>query len=232
LRDEISRISEAYLKRKALGKSNLYSYFNPSALFIRQKLERTIIKYLHLHEIHNLSEKRILDVGCGTGPTLRDFIQYGANPKYLNGIDLLSERLETAVKLSPNINLVNGDASILPYKDKSIDIIMQRTVFTSILDNQMKRNIAKEMLRVLKPDGIIIWYDFYMNNPKNSDVKGVKKQEIYALFPDCNICLERITLAPPLIRIISVYSWFLCYLLEKLKILNTHYIGIIKRDHN
>jgi hypothetical protein len=50
---------------------------------------------------------------------------------------------------------------------------MQFTVFTSILDKDMKRNIAAEMLRVLKPKGVIIWYDYFVNNPKNSDVRGV-----------------------------------------------------------
>ncbi|MCC7210276.1 MAG: hypothetical protein IT451_00360 [Candidatus Brocadia sp.] len=40
----------------------------------------------------------------------------------------------------------------------------------------MKKGIAAEMLRVLEPDGVILWYDYYMNNPKNPDVKGVKKR--------------------------------------------------------
>ena len=73
---------------------------------------------------------------------------------------------------------------------------------------------------------IILWYDYHMNNPNNPDVKGVKKKEIYELFPNCIIHLKRINLAPPIARAIAPYSLLLCYLLEKLKVFNTHYIGV------
>jgi len=57
--------------------------------------------------------------------------------------------------LSSNIDFRCGNAEELPYEDESFDIVMQFTVFTSILDNEMKIRIAKEMLRVLKPKGIL-----------------------------------------------------------------------------
>jgi hypothetical protein len=68
-----------------------------------------------------------------------------------------------------------------------------------------------------------------MNNPKNPDVRGVKKKEIYEHFPDSEIYLERITLAPPLTRVIAPFSIILCQLLEKFPLLCTHYIGVIRR---
>lgn len=49
------------------------------------------------------------------------------------------------------------------------------------------------MCRVRNPDGLILWYDFYMDKPRNSDVKGVKLRELEDLFPKCLIRLERIT---------------------------------------
>jgi SAM-dependent methyltransferase len=227
--DEIYRIKEAYTKRDTLNKSRIYTYFNPSALYYSQQLERYIIIYLKRNGIDDLSRKHILDVGCGIGEVLRNFIRYRARPENLNGIDLLSDRVEIAKRLSPNINFKCGDASNLPYGDESFDIVLQFTVFTSILDSQMKKEIAGEMLRVLKPDGIIFWYDFHMNNPQNPDVKGVKKKEIYELFPDCSIYLKRITLGPPIARTIAPFSFLACYFLENLRIFNTHYIGIIKK---
>jgi hypothetical protein len=93
----------------------------------------------------------------------------------------------------------------------------------------MKRNIAKEMLRVLKNDGIILWYDFIYNNPKNPDVKGIGKKEIISLFPNCKFDFNKITLAPPIARFIAPHSYLVCYLLEKLKIFNTHYLVVIKK---
>lgn len=153
-------------------------------------------------------------------------------PTSLSGIDLLPDRVETAMSISPNIDFRCCSAEALPYDDRSFDIVMQFTVFTSILDHQMKRDISREILRVLKPDGIILWYDYHMNNPKNPDVRGVKKKEIYELFPDCDIHLKRITLAPPLTRLIAPYSIILCQILEKFPLLCTHYLRIIRKPQN
>ncbi len=176
-----------------------------------------------------LRDKKILDLGCGAGGELRNFIQYGALPENLYGTDLLEDKIEQAKMLSPNIDFRCGDASKLPYEDESFDIVMQFTVFTSILDEKMKRRIASEMLRVLKPDGIILWYDYFISKPTNLDTRGVRRREIKRLFPNCIFDFHRITLAPPIARAIAPWSWLICYLLEKLSFLRTHYLGIIKK---
>ena len=164
------------------------------------------------------------------GGVLREFIKYGAKPKYLYGIDLLDDRIEIAKDISPNINFKCGDASNLPYEDEYFDIVVQFTVFTSVLKKEIKKDIDKEMLRVLKKEGIILWYDFSYNNPKNPDVKGIKKKEVVNLFPNCKFTFKRVTLAPPIVRFIAPRSWLLCYLLEKLSFLCTHYLVIIRKE--
>jgi ubiquinone/menaquinone biosynthesis C-methylase UbiE len=227
---EIERIREAYMKRKKLI-GDKYSLFIPANQFMFFQREKEILKILMKYDLNQLRDKKILDLGCGDGAVLRNFIQYGASPENLYGIDLLEDKIELAKKLSPHIDFCCGNAEKLPYDDKIFNVILSFTVFTSILDTEMKKNIAKEMLRVLKNDGIIIWYDYHMNNPKNPDVKGVKKKEIYSLFPNCCIWLRRITLAPPLTRLIAPYSWIICYLLEKIPILCSHYLGIIRKQN-
>ena len=42
----------------------------------------------------------------------------------------------------------------------SFDLLLQSPVFTSILDQAMKERVAAEMMRVSKPGGLILWYDF------------------------------------------------------------------------
>src|SRR5438067_13539414 len=98
---------------------------------------------------------------------------------------------------------------------------MQSTVFNSVLDASMKEELASEMCRVLKPDGLILWYDYHMNNPRNPDVKAVKRREIHAFFPHSDIRLQRITLAPPQARLLAPYSLLLCYFLRKVRWLCT-----------
>jgi SAM-dependent methyltransferase len=201
-------------------------------LFIVQCRDRAIIEAFKLHGITALENKKILDIGCGGGRELVTLIRYGARPENLFGIDLLQSRIDNARQINSHIDFRCGDAASLPYGDDSFDIVLQFTVFTSILETRMKRDIAREMLRILNPAGIILWYDYHMNNPKNSDVRAVKKKEIHELFPGCEIHLKRITLAPPLVRLIAPYSWIACYLLEKLNVFNTHYLGVIKKVHD
>lgn len=226
---EIERIKKAYAKRNSLIKDDRYSYFNQANLFIVHLREKEMLRLLHYAGMNSLKDTIILDVGCGRGRVLQRFVDYGALPEDLFGIDLLPDRIEQAQKLNPGINFKCGDAQKLPYRDESFDIVLQFTVFTSVLDEQMKGNIAREMLRVLKRDGIILWYDYHVNNPKNPDVKGVKKKEIKQLFPNCSFHFRRITLAPPLVRVIAPYSLLLCYLLEKIPLLCTHYLTVIRR---
>jgi hypothetical protein len=85
------------------------------------------------------------------------------------------------------------------------------------------------MLRVLAPGGAILWYDFFVDNPSNPHVRGVRRREIEALFPGCRVSLRRATLAPPLARRIVPVSWNLAALLESLRVLDTHYFGMIRR---
>ncbi|MBU1863728.1 MAG: hypothetical protein KKH94_08715, partial [Candidatus Omnitrophica bacterium] len=71
--------------------------------------------------------------------------------------------------------------------------------------------------------------DYHVENPFNSDVKSVNKKQIFELFPECEIRMRRVTLAPPISRKLAKYSFGACYFLESLKIFNTHYFGAIKK---
>jgi hypothetical protein len=57
----------------------------------------------------------------------------------------------------------------------------------------------------------------------------VSKREIRMLFPACRIDLRRVTLAPPLARLLAPRSWLLTYLLSCSRVLCTHYLGAITR---
>lgn len=68
---EKERIKQAYERRKERIPSHLYSYFNPANLFIIQHREREIINALKRCAISKLDDKKILDLGCGSGGELR-----------------------------------------------------------------------------------------------------------------------------------------------------------------
>lgn len=229
---EPSRIAAAYERRKRSIVSGRYSLFERGNLFRIHEMESRILAQLRKYEFAPLHEKQILEIGCGSGFWLRRLIQWGARPEKLSGIDLLADRIAEARRLSPiGIDLQCGNASQLPYSGGSFDLVLQSTVFTSILDPLMKRQVAREMLRVLRPGGYVLWYDFFVNNPRNPDVHGIGKREIRDLFPRCSITFQRLTLAPPLGRRIGSYSSFIYYLLSCVRLFCTHYLAfVLKRE--
>ncbi len=224
---EEQRIKAAYARR---GGIELYSRLNVAQLFLAQERERRTIALLKRHHLTPLAERTILEIGCGLGNWLRDFVNWGATPTNLTGLDLLPDRVARAGELCPpGVTLLCGSAAQLELADESFDIVLQATVFTSILDGEFRRRAAAEMLRVLRPGGIVLWYDFHARNPRNPDVRGVTKREILALFPGCDVHLERITLAPPIARALARRSWSLCSTLGRIPLLCTHYLGAIRK---
>jgi ubiquinone/menaquinone biosynthesis C-methylase UbiE len=224
---ETERIKAAYGRRQC---GDLYSWFDRGHLFLMQGRERRVLNVLRNLGLSRLEGLKILEVGCGHGFWLGEFIKWGARAENLTGIDLLAGRLITARSvLAANVGLVQANATHLPFPSGAFDLVLQSMVFTSILDAAMKQAVAEEMLRVLKPRGHILWYDYFRDNPWNKDVRGVKKAEIFRLFPGCEIKLSRLTLAPPLVRILAPYSFLLCAILEKLLFLNTHYLGVMRK---
>ena len=224
VRSEEERIRAAYARRPV--EDWRYSPFNPAHLLAMQQLETGMLALLRRNRRTQLSSYRVLDVGCGAGRLLNRLLGWGAAPANLAGVDLLPDRIAEARSLLPaEVRLICASARQLEFPAESFDLIFQLTVFTSILDPELKRQIAAEMLRVLRPEGLIVWFDYHMNNPRNPDVRGVGKQKIRELFPGCRIELRRITLAPPINRLLAPWSPLLCQLLSRAPFLCTHYLG-------
>ena len=224
---EEERIRETYARRAR--RRHWYSWFNAAYVFMAQERERAVLQALAENGMAHLADKRILDVGCGAGAWLQDFLKWGASPENLWGIDLLAERVEQARRLLPSAAQVRcGSARSLDVPAGSFDVALQSTVFTSILDPELKRQIAKQMMRAVDGRGLILWYDYRVDNPSNPDVRGVGRSEIRKLFPHCDVRLRPVTLAPPLLRGLAPQARPLCLLLEKLPWLCTHYLGVIR----
>lgn len=226
--NDMDRLRKEYADREnRLSGSDLYSPFNPANLFIMQQRHRITLSVLRRHGFFPLLKQRILEVGCGTGGVLSEYLSYGASPRILHGSDLLSNRIKQAHAALPFLSLTCADGQNFPYARDAFDLVLQYTVFSSILDERIKAHIANEMLRaVRKPGGMILWYDFWLN-PTNPQTRGIHPSEIRRLFPGCQFEFHRITLAPPIVRRLVPVSWLLCAFLEKLKIFNTHYLVAI-----
>ena len=180
--------------------------------------------------ILNLHSMRILDIGCGNGFWINEFIKWGADPSNITGVDVDPRCVQTAItNTAKTVTLQCANGSSLPTEDNSYDIVLQSTLFTSVLDTDTRTRIASEMMRVLDQKGFILWYDFHVNNPNNSAVRRVSRSEIRRLFPACHVTLKSITLAPPLARLVAPWSVTLCHILEAFRPLCTHYVGCIRK---
>lgn len=223
---EADRILEELRRREREIPADFYSLDRPANRFLRRGQERALARALK--EIGPLAGKRVLEVGCGTG----NWLEMLSGAKDLAGIDLDPGRAARAAARFPEADIRAGDASSLPWTDGSFDVVLQSTVFSSILDPDMRRAVASEMRRVLAPGGAILWYDFFVDNPSNPHVRGVRRREIEALFPGCRVAPRRATLAPPIARRIVPVSWTLASLLESLRVFDTHYLAVIRERSN
>ena len=226
---EVQRVEEIYERRSRTAKP-VYGYMYPANLFNIQERERRILGRINALYEGSLEHLRILEVGCGWGFWLRAFIAWGANPECVAGIDILPERVEKARKSLPSsVDVRCVPATRLPYPDSQFDLVFQSTVFSSIPDEHTRKSAAKEMLRVLKPDGVILWYDFLIGNPRNRDVRGIRMREINELFPRCVISSERLTLPPPLTRLLVPRARLLCSLIAWSNIASVCHLAVIRK---
>ncbi len=227
--NELERIQREYAHRDRNDQEQRrYSVFNPANLFIVQTREQALFALLRRQGLHDLAALRVLDIGCGAGGELLRWIGYGCTPSLCTGLDLMYNRVAQArQRLPQTTGIGQGDASHLPYRADHFDLIFLFTVFSSILDENLRRQIAAETCRVIRPGGLIIWYDFWLN-PTNPQTRGVRPAEVRRLFPNGQFSFQRVTLAPPIARAVAPASRLLAALLERLQVFNSHYLATIR----
>jgi len=100
-----------------------------------------------------LNGKRILDIGCGIGRVLSFYSNFSND---IFGVDFSQNMLDICRNNVPSAKLVNGDASNLPFKSNSFDLVSAFVVLQHIIDDGKRECVIKEMIRVTKPNGIIV----------------------------------------------------------------------------
>ncbi len=208
--EETRAVAERYARRVDADR---YSPLRPEVWQTLHERQRALLRLWAQIGIAELSSLRLIEVGCGSGGNLLELLRLGFAADKLTGIELLAERHAQARTSLPQATvLLLGDASQAAIDAGSQDIVLQSTVFSSLLDDAFQQQLAATMWRWLKPGGAVLWYDFALNNPFNADVRGVPMARVRALFPAASRLLwRRVTLAPPLARMLcrvhpSLYS--------------------------
>src|SRR5262249_34953655 len=102
---EVDRIRKMYAAREKDAKiAALWSAFAETEGRHRNQQSPTMAALFRLSGVPSLHGLRVLDVGCSHGRLLRTFLDLGANPAALTGVDVLPKAIEHARRLSPAID--------------------------------------------------------------------------------------------------------------------------------
>ena len=225
--DEARAVAERYARRAGLDR---YSWLQPDVWMTLQERQRAMLQLFRRQGLGDLARLRVLEVGCGAGGNLLELLRLGFAPEHLAGAELLPDRLAQAHHvLPPAVTLWAGDAAALDIAPASQHIVLQSTVFSSLLDDAFQQRLAQAMWHWVAPGGGVLWYDFTVNNPRNRDVRGVPLARVRALFPQAQLSAQRVTLAPPIARIACRLHTGLYPLLNALPLLRTHQLVWLRK---
>jgi ubiquinone/menaquinone biosynthesis C-methylase UbiE len=195
----------------------------------RDALAGRILKVLEARGLL-LNNIRVADIGCGVGLWLHKFGRWGMDPARLCGLDISPARIRAARDLVPPAVLCQAECQAIPLRSSAFDIVTHFTLFSSLTTAVCRQAAAREMLRILKPGGLLIWYDFFTPNPLNRSTRAIRRREIRELFPGCRISFESATLVAPLARLVATFSPKAVMGLECIPGLRTHYLATIEKN--
>lgn len=222
--DELRAVADRYARRAPAA--DRYSPLKPDVWQTLQERQRAMLRLFARLGWQDLSRLHVAEVGCGAGDNLLDLLRLGFAPGHLMGIELLEERHAQARHRLPAATTLHlGDATGVPIAPESQDIVLQSTVFSSLLDDTFQQRLADAMWRWVKPGGGVLWYDFTVDNPRNPDVRGVPVRRLHALFPQARVIHHKITLAPPLARVLVRLHPALYTVFNALPMLRTHVLA-------
>lgn len=142
--------NEKYIK-------NVYNKFGKEYHKTREEksASRLYNDYLEVPEmlkaVGNIKNKKLLDVGCGSGIHIKKYEKKGAK---CFGVDISQTMIDIAKEKNPNIEFKVGTMIDLPYKNNSFDVVTMSLAVHYIND---WTKIFKEVNRVLKKDGLFYY---------------------------------------------------------------------------
>src|SRR5262245_44790638 len=119
---------------------------------------------------HLVPGESVLDIGCGTG-TLAIVAkrQVGASGRVF-GIDaspaMIARATSKAAKTGTDVSFMTAVVEALPFSDGQFDVVLS-TLMLHHLPRKLRQQCAREIRRVLSPQGRVLVVDFGQPQPKS-----------------------------------------------------------------
>jgi len=110
---------------------------------------------------------KILEVGCNIGMQLKALQKLGFNNLY--GIELQWYAVEKAMGSSSKINIIQGSAFDLPFKDNYFDLVMTNGVLIHIAPQDLPQAMS-EIIRC--SNNYIMGFEYYSEQPQAVNYRG------------------------------------------------------------
>lgn len=131
-------------------------------------------KNLLLPLLGDVKNKKILDVGAGTGRLAVTLAKMEAE---VTAIDVSQKMLDELYKKNSKIKTIVGDAESLPFPDDSFDFVIAVFLIVHLKNPSM---FFKEAYRILKDDGKLLITNINQKEPPEIKTKdGIIKIESY-----------------------------------------------------
>lgn len=126
----------------------------------------------------DLRGKQVLDVGCGVGAYLAQFLRF---TEHAYGVELDMERLQRAKQKAPGV--MQSVAERLPFRSDKFDMVFLHEVLEHVQDDALA---LREACRVVRPGGRIVIYVPNRLYPLETHGFYLGKRYIFRLAPLIN----------------------------------------------
>ncbi len=163
-----------YQKTTDSNKNNYY----PENFVTRIFLSTSPIKFID----HELKGKHILDLGCGHGRHIPFLLNQAL---HVTGLEVSEQQIKTLERNFENINFICGTAENIPAAKNSYDFILaSNSIYYLTERNSTIKSHFAECLRVLKPDGLLIFTLIGTQHSLLTDAKEIKDTKIFKIDKD------------------------------------------------
>jgi SAM-dependent methyltransferase len=213
----VTEVYKDYYEKHGRDRNDLLR--NPEVAFQIFAFDRANMRALSRLGL-NAGDATLLDVGCGSGTSLFQFVRLGFRPENMSGVDTSEDRIAAARMTLPTADFRSESAERMSHETGKFDVVFESTLFMMLTSDDTAARIAREMIRVTRPGGYLVLADWRYAEPRSTTHKAVSTKRIRTLF-DVGaatqiVARERGALIPPLGRFLSRRAPALYFLTQAL----------------